>query len=43
MWKPTIKDIEYVEKLIKKFVTKKSKRMLEGQGYGGYPIISSKF
>jgi|LFRM01.1.fsa_nt_gb hypothetical protein len=43
MWKPTIKDIEYVEKLIKKFVTKKSKRMLEGQGYGGYPIIYQNF
>ena len=43
MWKPTIKDIEYVEKLIKKYVTKKSKRMLEGQGYGGYPIIYQNF
>lgn len=44
MWKPSIKDVEYAEKKIKKYVTKKSKRMLEGgQGYERYPIIYQNF
>jgi len=44
MWKPSIKDIEYAEKKIKKYVTKRSKRMLEGgQGYERYPIIYQNF
>lgn len=44
MWKPSIKDVEYAEKKIKKYVTKKSKRMLEGgQGYERYPIIYKNF